>query len=157
MTHPYKGLTWDHPRGYAALTASGGALVRWDRHPLEGFESRSVAEQCALYDLVVLDHPHVGEAVAAECLVPMEELFTAGELDSWHAATIGPSFSSYRYAGAHWALPLDAATQVMACRARPGRDTGQLGCGDRLGRAPAGGAVADGVAYRRHHPAGAET
>ena len=116
MTEPYRGLTWDHPRGYAALAASGGGLIHWDRHSLEGFESRPIAEQCALYDLVVLDHPHVGEAVAAECLYPLEELFAAEEIAGWQAAAIGPSFASYNYAGAHWALPLDAATQVMACR-----------------------------------------
>ena len=54
MTARYHGLTWDHPRGYAALAASGGELIHWDKHPLEGFESRPIAEQCALYDLVVL-------------------------------------------------------------------------------------------------------
>lgn len=116
MTARYHGLTWDHPRGYAALAASGGTLIHWDKHPLEGFESRPIAEQCALYDLVVLDHPHVGEAVASECLYQLEELFTGNELAGWHKAAIGPSFASYRYADAHWALPLDAATQVMACR-----------------------------------------
>ncbi|KHL25522.1 membrane protein [Croceibacterium mercuriale] len=116
MTPRYHGLTWDHPRGHAALAASGGTLIGWNKHPLEGFESRPIAEQCALYDLVVLDHPHVGEAVAAGCLYRLEELFAADEIAAWHAAAIGPSLASYRYAGAHWALPLDAATQVMACR-----------------------------------------
>lgn len=116
MTARYQGLTWDHPRGYNALAASGGELIQWDRHKLEGFESRPIAEQCALYDLVVLDHPHVGEAVAAGCLYPLEELFGAEEIAGWQAAAIGCSFASYHYAGAHWALPLDAATQVMACR-----------------------------------------
>ncbi|WP_076068535.1 ABC transporter substrate-binding protein [Sphingomonas montana] len=116
MSTPYRGLTWDHPRGYAALTAAGGDLVAWDRHPLEGFESRPIAEQAALYDLVVIDHPHVGEAVAAKCLVPLEDVFPADELTLLGRAAIGPSFASYRYAGRHWALPLDAATQVLAYR-----------------------------------------
>ncbi|AJP72724.1 extracellular solute-binding protein [Sphingomonas hengshuiensis] len=121
MSPEYRGLTWDHPRGYDALAAAaeaaGDVAIRWDRHSLEGFESRSIAEQCALYDLVVLDHPHVGEAVAADCLVPLEALFAADELAAWGAAAVGPSLASYLYAGRHWALPLDAATQVMACRA----------------------------------------
>lgn len=120
MTPEYRGLTWDHPRGYNALAAAADAArdvaIAWDKHSLEGFESRSIAEQCALYDLVVLDHPHVGEAVAADCLVPLEDLFTADELVHLGRASIGPSLVSYRYAGRHWALPLDAATQVMACR-----------------------------------------
>ncbi len=121
MTPRYRGLTWDHPRGYAALAeaarvaeAAGTVSIDWDRHSLEGFESRPIAEQCALYDLVVLDHPHVGEAVAADCIVPLEELFTTDEIAALEAATVGPSLASYRFAGRHWALPLDAATQVMA-------------------------------------------
>lgn len=116
----YRGLTWDHPRGYNALAAAserlGAPPLRWEKHPLEGFESHPIADLCARYDLVVLDHPHVGEAVAADCLVPIEDLFGAGEIALWQEAVAGPSLASYRYAGKHWALPLDAATQVMAYR-----------------------------------------
>ena len=116
----YRGLTWDHPRGYNALAAAAAQAtdlsLHWDKHPLEGFESHPIADLCARYDLVVLDHPHVGEAVAADCLVPIEALFGADEIAAWQAAVAGPSLTSYRYAGQHWALPLDAATQVMAYR-----------------------------------------
>ena len=118
----YRGLTWDHPRGAHALAAAArtldpardGIAIEWHRQPLEGFESHPIADLCANYDLVVLDHPHVGEAVATACLRPLEELFLAGEIADWSARTIGPCLTSYWYAGAHWALPLDAATQVMA-------------------------------------------
>jgi len=123
-TPAYRGLTWDHPRGYRALEAAAARLdpvrdglsLSWDRHSLEGFEERPIAEQCDLYDLVVLDHPHVGEAVGADCLVPLEDLFAANEIAAWREAVMGRSLSSYHYAGKHWALPLDAATQVMAWR-----------------------------------------
>ena len=122
----YRGLTWDHPRGAHALAAAArrldpardGIAIDWDRQPLEGFESHPIADLCARYDLVVLDHPHVGEAVATGCLRPLEELFLAEEIADWSARTIGPCLTSYRYAGAHWALPLDAATQVMAVAPR---------------------------------------
>lgn len=121
----YKALTWDHPRGYNALAAAarlpevlaGGLHVEWDSQPLEGFESHPIADLCNRYDLVVLDHPHVGEAVAGHCLLPLEEVFGTDVIADLAAASIGPSLSSYRYAGVHWALPLDAATQVMALRA----------------------------------------
>lgn len=121
MSRPsYRGLTWDHPRGYNALAAAAaqaeGVALAWDKHPLEGFESHPIADLCANYDLVVLDHPHVGEAVASNCLVPIEDLFDADEIAGWRAAVAGPSLASYHYAGTHWALPLDAATQVMAYR-----------------------------------------
>jgi multiple sugar transport system substrate-binding protein len=121
----YRGLTWDHPRGFNALAAAAaqldesrdGLAIAWDKQPLEGFESHPIADLCARYDLVVLDHPHIGEAVADNCLVPLEEVFGDTDIAEIDAATIGPCLSSYEYAGRHWALPLDAATQVMACRA----------------------------------------
>ena len=115
-----KGLTWDHPRGYNALAAAArraelaesGLAIAWEKQPLEGFESHPIADLCARYDLVVLDHPHVGEAVEADCLQPLEAVFGADRIAELEAATIGPCLSSYRFAGRHWALPLDAATQV---------------------------------------------
>ena len=119
----WKGLTWDHPRGFNALDAAsrdanvpGSGLISWDVQPLEGFESAPIAVLCARYDLVVLDHPHVGEAVEAGCLHPIEDVFGDDLIASLETASIGPSLSSYRFAGKHWALPLDAATQVMAVR-----------------------------------------
>jgi multiple sugar transport system substrate-binding protein len=120
----YLGLTWDHPRGYNALAAAAAALdpvrdglsIAWSRQPLEGFESHPIDDLAARFDIVVIDHPHVGEAVAKDCFFALEDLFAAAEIAGWSTATIGPCLSSYRYAGRHWALPLDAATQVMACR-----------------------------------------
>jgi multiple sugar transport system substrate-binding protein len=120
----FKALTWDHPRGYNALAAAAqlptlaasGIAIDWDKQSLEGFESHPIADLCARYDLVVLDHPHVGEAVRAGCLQPLEDVFDYGTIARLEKDSIGPSFASYRFADAHWALPLDAATQVMACR-----------------------------------------
>jgi multiple sugar transport system substrate-binding protein len=119
----YKALTWDHPRGYNALKAAsemarqaGEVDIQWDKQPLEGFESHPIADLCAKYDLVVLDHPHVGEAVAEDCLQKLEDVFGTGTLSAIGQDTIGPCLSSYHYAGSTWALPLDAATQVMAMR-----------------------------------------
>jgi multiple sugar transport system substrate-binding protein len=109
-------MTWDHPRGHDALAASAGDLVAWDAQPLEGFESHPVDGLAARYDLVVLDHPHLGEAVAAQCLTPLDELFDPGEIAAWDAASIGSTLGSYRYDGRLWALPLDAAAQVCATR-----------------------------------------
>ncbi|WNI34499.1 carbohydrate ABC transporter substrate-binding protein [Streptomyces sp. ITFR-6] len=118
----YLGLTWDHPRGTAALrraaedfssNADGDGLV-WESQPLEGFESHPIEELCAAYDLVVLDHPHLGDALAAGCLRPLEEVFPEGLVRAWAGGAVGASGGSYRFAGRHWAAPLDAATQVAA-------------------------------------------
>ena len=115
----YRGLTWDHPRGYNALAAAAdvsGGWLHWDKQPLEGFESHPIGELAARYDLLVLDHPHIGEAVAQDCLRPLEDFFTPDELARWAAQTIGPAMRSYDWAGGHWALPLDVATQVAVYR-----------------------------------------
>jgi len=126
------GLTWDHPRGYDALAEAARRanvgrpepLIHWARQPLEGFETAPIAGLAAAHDLLVLDHPHVGEAVAEGCLIPLEDLYDAALIARWTADSIGPSMASYRWAGRTWALPLDVATQVMARRA------------DRVGTAP---------------------
>lgn len=119
-----RGLTWDHPRGYDALAEAARRvnadraepLIIWEKQPLEGFESAPITELTARYDLVVLDHPHIGEAVAEDCLIPLEDLFGPDQLALWDARSIGPSFRSYAWDGRHWALPLDVATQVGARR-----------------------------------------
>lgn len=118
MSTPYRGLTWDHPRGYQALRAAAQptGLIDWHVQPLEGFESAPIAELCAQYDLVVLDYPHVGEAVATGCLQSLDALLPAADLARIEAASVGPSYASYNLAGQQWALPLDAASQVMAVR-----------------------------------------
>ena len=114
-----RGLTWDHPRGYAALAAAAGAAtggleITWDAQPLAGFEDAPIAELARSYDLIVLDHPHVGEAVAAGCLVPVDELLSDEAVERIAARTVGAAAASYAYGGRTWALPLDAATQVQA-------------------------------------------
>jgi multiple sugar transport system substrate-binding protein len=124
---PLRGVTWDHPRGYAALaelqrldeqaaTRYGAvpAPLTWERQPLTGFESEPIAGLAGRYDVLVVDHPGIGAARAA--LRPLDEVFTAVELAGWEAAAAGSSFGSYRYAGRQWALPLDAAAQVCVTR-----------------------------------------
>jgi multiple sugar transport system substrate-binding protein len=105
----YRGLTWDHPRGRDALVEASrqrGIDLVWDVQPLSGFESTPIEQLAERYDLIVLDHPHLGDAVRH--LQPVDELLS-GEF-------VGPSVASYRMDGRLWALPLDAATQVAATR-----------------------------------------
>jgi multiple sugar transport system substrate-binding protein len=113
----FVGLTWDHPRGREALQAAQFAPLRWETHSLEGFESSPIEQLAERYDLIVLDHPHLGDALAAGCLRPLDEIFEEEELDAWGAGSVGPSAASYVVDGHPWALPLDAATQVSARRA----------------------------------------
>ncbi len=124
-----RGLTWSHPRGrdpMHALTAAAavdgplavrGSRVAWDDQPLSRFESRPLEQIAATYDLIVLDHPGLGDAVAHGALAPLDAALGADELARLDANTVGAALASYRYRDRQWALPIDAATQVCATRA----------------------------------------
>ena len=117
-----RGLTWDHPRAIAPLHAARDALrvrfpevtVTWDVQPLSGFESHPMAETTAIYDLIIFDHPHVGDVAAHGLLLPVNDLLKQADLADSHF--VGPSLASYRYRNQVWALPLDAACQVSCAR-----------------------------------------
>jgi multiple sugar transport system substrate-binding protein len=131
MTTPLRGLTWDHPRGYQVLDALsrldragrsnpyGGVRlpVIWSRQPLAGFEARPVRELAAEFDLLVIDHPGVGEAVEDGALMPLDELFATDEIVAWQRDTVGGCGASYRWHDRQWAAPIDATAQVGVARA----------------------------------------
>lgn len=119
----YRGLTWDHPRGRVWLEAASvlwrerGIDVTWDAQPLEGFEAHPIDDLADRYDLIVLDHPHVGDALATGSLQSIESVLGAGD-PLFSTGYVGPTLASYQNAGETWALPIDAATQVSARDAR---------------------------------------
>jgi multiple sugar transport system substrate-binding protein len=121
VTVRLSGLTWDHPRGYRVLDALTGALepdvsVHWQRQPLEGFESRPLRTLADDFDLLVVDHPGLGEATRDGALLPLDEVFGKQELAAWRTGSVGASYDSYVLGGRPWALPLDAAAQVAVAR-----------------------------------------
>ena len=69
-----RGLTWDHPHRYKALErvvagplhtgATTTSTVVWERQSLPDFEARPLRYVADDYDLVVIDHPSLGESVA---------------------------------------------------------------------------------------------
>src|SRR5262245_31510672 len=104
-----RGLTWDHPRGYQALEAAAamartqGLDIAWERQPLEGFESHPIEDLAARYDLVVMDHPHVGEAVRTDSFRPLDEIFAPALLAHLAREAAGPAYRSYVYEERPWA------------------------------------------------------
>ncbi|MFT3784888.1 MAG: hypothetical protein QM770_01820 [Tepidisphaeraceae bacterium] len=113
------GMTWNHPRGIDPLVAccaevrdAFGIDVKWDARSLEDFEAFPLDELAQQYDLMVIDHPHVGMAAASGCLRP----FDARLADSLNGTTVGRSHESYYWQGKQWALAIDAAAQVSARR-----------------------------------------
>lgn len=118
-----KGMTWSHPRGYDPMVACSadwrektGVEIEWDKRSLQDFESFPVEELARRYDLIVIDHPHVGQITAEGCLAPLDLPERATEFADLAAGSVGASFPSYNWQGRQWAFPIDAATQVLAYR-----------------------------------------
>ena len=113
-----RGMTWDHPRGYAGLEAasdlyaqSNNVDIKWDRRSLQAFADADIAELADRYDFIVLDHPHVGLIADAGCLLPLPVP------DDAQSASLGGSLESYIWNDCLWALPLDGACQMAVERA----------------------------------------
>lgn len=118
-----RGMTWDHPRAIEPLLACSaewerrtGVRIRWEHHSLQHFESHPLEDLADRFDLIIIDHPHIGAAAQSRALVPLEALGPANALPACAAGSVGPSFRSYAWSGRQWALPIDAATQVQAFR-----------------------------------------
>jgi len=124
MTILIKGITWDHSRGYDPLVATsksfsashGNIRLQWDKRSLKSFGETSIEQLAEEYDLLLVDHPFMGEAHEKQLLLSLEELLPAKFLAEQQANSVGPSFDSYLYAGHQYALPIDAAAQVAAYR-----------------------------------------
>ena len=119
-----KGITWDHARGYDPLIASSelyykekGIQVDWQKRSLTNFGDQSLEALSKQFDLIIMDHPHVGVAEASQCLMPLNDLVPANILNELKISSAGPSFESYHYHEKQWALPIDAAMQCASYRA----------------------------------------
>src|SRR6185437_13848197 len=74
-----KGMTWNHPRGFDPMVETSriwrdktGVDIEWDKRSLQDFESFPVEELARAYDMIVIDHPHVGQITAENCLAPLD-------------------------------------------------------------------------------------
>lgn len=111
-----KGITWEHPRGYDCVVASSrlyeiqtGVSIEWQTRSLQEFADASIDQLADRYDLIVLDHPHVGAIAEGGALRPLPE-------PDNHTASMGGSAESYFWNGTCWAYAIDAACQMAAYR-----------------------------------------
>jgi multiple sugar transport system substrate-binding protein len=124
VTTVLRGITWDHPRGLAGVAAAAAAYqavrpgirVEWATRTLQAFADQPVDQLARRFDLIYLDHPAVGEAVARACLVPLDEHLDRATLTIQATGSVGRSAESYVWERHRWALATDAAAQVAAYR-----------------------------------------
>lgn len=131
-----KGMTWSHQRGFEPMLASArawrattGIEVAWDKRSLQDFESFPVEELARQYDLIVIDHPHVGQIAAEGCLLPLDVPGRETERAALAAGSVRPSYESYRWQGRQWvqvwrpdltARPMASDRIIMALKSGEG-------------------------------------
>lgn len=120
-----KGLSWGHRRASGPLPELSrvfadrhpGFSVRWTDRTLAGFEHQPIAETARDFDLVIFDHPFLGDIVEAGAFLQLDARIPDRLGPQADPLFIGASLDSYRYAGAVWGAPIDAATEHAILRA----------------------------------------
>jgi multiple sugar transport system substrate-binding protein len=114
-----RGVTWDHVRGWGGLRAAADEYRRthpdveivWEARSLQAFADQPI-EELEGFDLIVLDHPSIGTAVARGSLLPLDDHLPPAVLEDQASSSVGRSAESYVWEGRRWALTIDAAAQV---------------------------------------------
>ena len=120
-----RGMTWKHDRGLAPLLATAkhfckehsDLTIEWEARSLQEFGEGTVQVLADNYDLVIIDHPYMGQVAQKQCFLPLDEHFTPVQLHELERDSVGASYRSYYFEGHQWALPVDAAAQVAGYRA----------------------------------------
>jgi multiple sugar transport system substrate-binding protein len=119
-----QGITWGHTRGYLPMVATAqrynelhpDVRIEWRIRSLQSFADESIATLSAKYDLLVIDHPSIGEAASHGIFIPLDNFLPENFLKDQSNNSVGASHASYHIADHQWALAIDAAAPVAASR-----------------------------------------
>jgi multiple sugar transport system substrate-binding protein len=120
-----RGIAWNHSRALPPLVAAAQRFeelhphvrIVWEKRSLDEFGHADLAELTRTYDLLIIDHPMLGDAHRDCSLVDFRPRLTASEYAALEADALGTSLESYRYEGTLYALPVDGAAPAASCRA----------------------------------------
>jgi multiple sugar transport system substrate-binding protein len=123
IRHKLTGSTWGHERGYGPLIAMSEksaelfpADVKWEIRTLQQFADHSFEDLANRYDLIVFDHPFIGEVAEQGYLVPLDTLLDQSFMKDQQENSVGKSHQSYVWNNQTYALAVDVAGHVSACR-----------------------------------------
>jgi multiple sugar transport system substrate-binding protein len=119
-----RGISWNHSRALPPLVATAqrfeeqhpGIRIQWEKRSLHEFGHADIATLAQTFDLLVIDHPMVGDAEAKGVLTDLCPLLSLEDQRDLQDDSIGPSFSSYIYNDKLFALPIDAAAPAASFR-----------------------------------------
>lgn len=119
------GITWNHSRALPPLVAASqrfaelhpGTKISWEARSLDEFGHADITALSSQYDLLIIDHPMMGDVRQSGALIDLQPLLPAGALAEMESDALGECLASYRYEDSLYALPIDAATPTASFRA----------------------------------------
>jgi multiple sugar transport system substrate-binding protein len=119
-----RGVTWNHSRALPPLVAASqrfeelhpGITLHWEKRSLHEFGHQSLAPLCRENDLLVIDHPMLGAAVAGGVFLDLRPLLPSAFVADLRSNSVGLSFASYEWDGQLLAAPIDAAAPTASYR-----------------------------------------
>ena len=119
-----RGITWNHSRALPPLVATAqryeelhpGVRIQWQKRSLHEFGHANIQSLSQNFDLLVFDHPMVGDAEAKNVLVDLLQIASREDISDLENDSMGASFSSYFYNGKLYGLPIDAAAPAASFR-----------------------------------------
>ena len=119
-----RGITWNHSRALPPLVATAqrfeelhpGIRIQWEKRSLHEFGHADIVTLAQTFDLLIIDHPMVGDAEAAGVLIDILPLLSSDAINDLQHDSIGGSFASYFYNDKLYALPIDAAAPAASFR-----------------------------------------
>jgi multiple sugar transport system substrate-binding protein len=120
-----RGIAWNHSRAFPPLVAASQRYeelhpqvrIVWEKRSLDEFGHASLAALARSYDLLIIDHPMLGEVHRDGVLIDLLPRLQPAALAKLEADALGPCLDSYRYANCFYALPVDAAAPAASFRA----------------------------------------
>jgi multiple sugar transport system substrate-binding protein len=118
------GITWNHTRGYLPMVATAqryaelhpDVSIVWHKRSLQQFADAPLSDLASRFDLLVIDHPSIGEAAQQNLLLALDKSIPAEFLAEQAANSVGQSHASYNFDGHQYALAIDAATPISGYR-----------------------------------------
>lgn len=119
-----RGITWNHSRALTPLVAASQRFeelhpeiqILWEKRTLDEFGHAGLAAMSANFDLLIVDHPMMGDVHLSGALADLRPLLSAGAHAELESDSLGPCLDSYYYEGCLYALPVDAAAPAASFR-----------------------------------------
>jgi multiple sugar transport system substrate-binding protein len=119
-----RGIAWNHSRAFPPLVAASQRFeelhpevrIIWEKRSLDEFGHAGLAALARSYDLLIIDHPMLGEVHRDGILIDLLPRLQPATLPQLEADALGPCLDSYRYANCLYALPVDAAAPAASLR-----------------------------------------